>query len=116
MITLNKTQKTTVLNIFYKLITGDLLKTQTFINEYGEGLCNDYVALSKMLEKFMQYDNTEEAFKDLVDLYESLDTAVREKIEMGFEDELTQNAVVVLEAIHAEQDRRYKIFEEQYLA
>jgi hypothetical protein len=107
MITLNKTQKTTVLNIFYKLIKEDLFKTQTFIKEYGEGLCNDYVAFSKMLEKFMQYDNTEEAFKDLVDLYESLDTAVREKIEMGFDDELTQNAVAVLEAIHKERDRRF---------
>jgi glycyl-tRNA synthetase beta subunit len=114
MITLNKTQKTTVLNIFYKLITGDLLKTQTFINEYGEGLCNDYVALSKMLEKFMQYDNTKEAFADLVDLYEGLDTAVRERIVMGFDDELTQNAVVVLEAIHKERDRRFDEWVKDY--
>lgn len=107
MITLNKTQKTTVLNIFYRLIREELLKTQRFINEYGEGLCNDYVAFSKLLEKFMQYDNTKEAFAGLVDLYEELDTDVREKIESGFDDELTQNAVVVLEAIHKERDRRF---------
>jgi hypothetical protein len=113
MITLNKTQKTTVLNIFYKLINGELLNTQKFINEYGEGLCNDYVVLSELLSKFMQYDNSKEAFSDLVDTYEELDTDVREKIESGFDDELTQNAVVVLEAIHKERDRRFDKWMEQ---
>lgn len=115
MITLNKTHKSTILNIFQKLIKDELSKTQSFINVYGEGLCNDYVALSKLLEKFMQYDNTKEAFLDLVELYEELDTDVREKIKSGFDNDSTQNAVEVLEAMYKEMDRQFAEWEKQYV-